>query len=240
MFFVARKFFLIVDTETTVTDKVADLGLVVADKQGNIHYDAGLLVRDFYLDSDTHTLFHDTSQDPLWGRRNLPKRYASYQAMLEDGRRMLASVAAVNRLLVKIRLKYNPTWTAYNKAFDAGKLENSGIDMGIFSNSFCLWHAAAQKWAQTKAYRQFVLDEHLFGNRTAHGNMTIKTGADFMARFLLGPDLPPEPHTALEDARDYELPILKALVKNTSPSVYMNAPPYNWRDYLVRDHFRPL
>jgi hypothetical protein len=235
-----KKFFLIVDTETTVTDKVADLGIVVADKQGNIEYDAGLLVREIFNDREQHLLFHDQTADPLWGRRNLPRRYKHYEDMLADGRRMLASVAAINRLIVKIRLKYNPVFTAYNIAFDAQKLANTGIDMTLFEQRFCLWHAAANKWASTKAYRQFVLDNHLFGNRTAKGNMTVKTGADFMARFLLGDDLPPEPHTALEDARDYELPILRELVKNTSPKVYMAPPKYNWRDFQVKNAFRPV
>ena len=236
----AKKHFLIIDTETTVTDKVADLGIVVCDKQGRIEYEAGLLIREIFNERNEHILFHDQTGDPLWGRRNLPRRYAAYEEMLQDGRRMLASVAAVNRLMTKIRLRYNPVMTAYNLAFDTGKMANTGIDLGIFEQRFCLWHAAANKWAATRAYRQFVLDNHLFGNRTKIGNMTFGTKADYMAKFILGNDLPDEPHTALEDARDYELPILRALVKNTPPKIYMNPPPYNWRDYQVRNAFRPI
>jgi hypothetical protein len=237
--FVAKKHFLIVDTETTITDKVADLGLVVCDKQGNIEYEVGLFIREIFNDRENHPLFHDASADPLWGRRNLPARYKQAENMLTDGRRMLASVPAVNRLLVKIALKYKPVLTAYNIAFDLSKAANTGIDLTIFDQRFCLWHAAAAKWAGTRAFRQFVLDNHFFGNRTKHGNMTFGTKADYMAKFLLGSDLPNEPHTALEDARDYELPILKALVKNTSPKIYMNPPPYNWQNFQVRNAFRP-
>lgn len=237
----AKKFFMIVDTETTITDKVVDLGVVVCDKQGNIEYEAGLLIREIFNDRDTHPLFHDFSADPLWGKRNLPRRYKHYENMLTDGRRMLASVAAVNRLFTKIALKYRPVFTAYNIAFDAGKLANTGIDMTAFEQKFCLWHAAAAKWAGTRAYRQFVLDNHYFGNRTKQGNMTFGTKADYMAKFILGNnDLPEEPHTALEDARDYELPILKALVKNTSPRDYMTPPAYDWRNFQVRNGFRPI
>jgi hypothetical protein len=237
---VAKKHFLIIDTETTMTDKVADLGIVVCDKQGNIEYEAGLFVREFFCDRENHPLFHDNSVDPLWGKRNLGKRYKQAEDMLADGRRMLASVAAINRLMVKIALKYKPVLTAYNIAFDKGKCANSGIDLTIFENSFCLWHSAVAKWAGTKAYRQFVLDNHLFGNRTKHGNMTFGTKADYMAKFILGNDLPNEPHTALEDARDYELPILKRLVATTKVADYMNPPPYNWQDFQVRNAFRPL
>lgn len=235
-----KKFFLVIDTETTVTDKVADLGLVVADKQGNIEYEVGLLVREFYLDRENNPLFHDATADPLWGRRNLPRRYKHYDAMLQDGRRMLASVPAINRLLAKIALKYNPTATAYNRAFDWAKLANSGVDLSIFPENFCLWHAAAHKWGNTRKYRQFVLNNHFFGNRTAKGNMTYGTKADYMAKFILGDDLPDEPHTALEDARDYELPILKRLLATTSPRDYMEPPAYRWQDFQVRNGFRAI
>ena len=236
----AKKHFLIVDTETTVTDKVADLGLVVCDKQGNIEYEVGLLVREIFNDRNNHLLFHDTTSDPLWGKRNLPRRYKQYEDMLTDGRRMLASVAAVNRLLVKILIKYQPMLTAYNLAFDLGKCANSGIDLGNFEEQFCLWHAAAEKWGKTRKYRDFVLDNHFFGARTKNGNMTYGTKADYMAKFILGNDLPSEPHTALEDARDYELPILKRLVATTSPRDYMNPPAYRWQDFQVRNAFRPI
>lgn len=235
-----KKHFLIIDTETTVSEKVADLGLVVADKQGNIEYEVGLLIRETYCDRENNLLFHDATADPLWGRRNLPRRYKQYDAMLQDGRRMLASVAAVNRLLAKIALKYRPVATAYNRAFDWGKAANTGINLDLFDDTFCLWHAAAAKWGKTRRYRQFVLQNHFFGNRTPKGNMTYGTKADYMAKFLLGDDLPNEPHTALEDARDYELPILRALVKNTSPREYMEPPAYRWQDFQVKNGFRAI
>ena len=52
-----KKTFLIVDTETTQTEKVADIGCVVVDKEGNVLAQMGALVREFYLDSDAHPLF---------------------------------------------------------------------------------------------------------------------------------------------------------------------------------------
>src|SRR5688572_1781216 len=101
-----KKWFLVIDTETTQTNKVADFGAVVCGKDGKIEREAGLLVRDFYLDRDNHPLFHTSGiADPLWGKRNLPRRYANYDDMLKDGSRMLASVAAINRWLVRVRLK---------------------------------------------------------------------------------------------------------------------------------------
>jgi len=236
----AKKFFVTIDTETTQDGKVADIGIIVSDRKGNIHHETGILIGDFFSDKEKHPLFH------IYGDKNdhfsaatLPKRYAAYEQMLQDGRRVLASVGAVNRFLSKVKAKYNPVMTAYNLTFDSGVMDNSGIIANeLFPESFCLWHSAVAKWGNTKAYKQFVLDNHYFGNRTKTGHMGIKTNADVMAKFLLGAGLPDEPHTALEDAKYYELPILTALVKNTPPKEYMNPKPYNYRDWAVRDHYK--
>jgi hypothetical protein len=233
-----KKYFLIIDTETTQTEKVADLGIVVCDKEGNIVYEVGLMVGEWFCDRDAHPLFHVFGDaNDVFSAASLPRRYADYDQMIADGRRMVASVNGINKLLTKIRLQYDPVLTAYNIAFDAGKCANSGIDLTIFDKRFCLWHAAAEKWGSTKKYRQFILDGWHFGNKTARGHVGIQTKADTMAKFLLGADLPDEPHTALEDARDYERPILAALVKNTPPKVYMNPKPYSWRDYAAKGAF---
>lgn len=234
-----KKYFLIVDTETTMNNNVADFGAVLCDKQGNIVSKCGALVREFYLDKVNNPLFHSNDVDPLWGKQNLEKRYANYDAMITSGKRVLASVEGVNKWLQQC-LKYDPIWTAYNKAFDADKLNKSGIDMTIFKNSFCLWHASVEKWGFSKAYKKFIIENHAFGEVTKHGNMSYKTNAEIMTRFILNdPTLEDEPHTALEDAEFYELPILKALVKNTLPKEYMNPTPYNWRKLQVKDHFKP-
>jgi hypothetical protein len=236
-----KKHFLIVDTETTQTGKVADLGLVVCDKQGNIQYEVGVLVSEIFCDAENHPLFHlfGDAKD-VFSKASLPARRRKYEEMLKDGRRLLASRAAINRLLVKIRLQYNPVLTAYNIAFDAEKMENTGLDLSIFEQRFCLWHAAAQKWGRNKDFLRFVLENGYFGNRTKKGHVGVQTKADVMAKFLLGANLPDEPHTALEDARDYERPILTALVKNTPVSEYMNPRGYNYKDFAAKDLFRPI
>jgi hypothetical protein len=236
-----RRFFLIVDTETTITDNVADFGAIVCDKQGNIHAECGVLVRDYYLEREEHPLFHNQDYtDTLWGKRSLEARYSRYDNMLTNGTRMLASKAGINSWLAKVNAKYSPVLTAYNLKFDLGKCRNSGIDLEMFKQSFCLWYAAANKWMKTREYRQFILDGHHFNAPTKFGNMSFQTKAEPMAAFVLGDhDMDPEPHTALEDARDYELPILKRLVATTSPKQYLNPTPVTWRDVQVRDWYTP-
>ena len=59
-----------------------------------------------------------------------------------------------------------------------------------------------------------------------------------MTRFILSnPELADEPHTALEDAIYYELPILKRLIETTKRNVFMNPEPFNWRKVQVKDWF---
>jgi hypothetical protein len=232
-----KKFFLILDTETTQTGKVADFGAVITDKQGIIHHEAGVLIGDFFSDRENHPLFHIYGdKNDVFSKASLPARYERYEQMLQNGERVLASKAAVNRWLVKARLKYNPILTAYNLAFDREKCANSGIDLSLFEQQFCLWHAAVAKFGKTRAFREFVLNNHHFGNRTKHGNMTMRTNAEAMAAFITGNPLT-EPHTALEDARDFERPILARLLQLVGPKEYLNPPAYNWRHWQLRDHF---
>lgn len=236
-----KKFFLIVDTETTQTDRVADFGAVICDRQGTVHAQAGVLVRDFYAHPRLHPLFHiHGDAGDIWSKAKLPQRYERYDKMVENGSRMIASVPAINKWLAQAQAKYRPTLTAYNLAFDEGKCRNSDIDLSIFEDRFCLWHAAAGRWAHTLPYRRFIMETVGFNPPTDKGNMSYLTNAEVMARFVLGnPELPDEPHTALEDALGYELPILTALIATTKKADYMNPPPYNWRNYQVKDWFKP-
>lgn len=233
-----KHFYLIVDTETTMDEKVADFGAVIVDRKGNIQTQCGILVNGIYNNRAEHTLFFNEYSGDLWKKESLDRRYNNYNAMLAAGSRMLASVPAINAWLAKAALKYNPTLTAYNLAFDLGKCVNTNIDLSIFSDRFCLWHAAFNKWAHTKDYRNFALSMHAFNAPTKLANMSFKTNAETMARFILSdPTMPDEPHTALEDAIYYELPILSRLIETTKRNVFMNPEPFDWRKVQVKDWF---
>ena len=232
-----KDYFLIVDTETTMNDTVADFGAVVVDRHGEIQTQCAVLVNGvFGLDP----LFFISGEDSpsIWSKQGKDRRFDKYNEMLENGTRMLASVSAINRWLDKVAGKYDPILTAYNLSFDTGKCLNTGIDLTMFSKRFCLWHSAYTKWAHTKQYRNFACSVHAFNPPTKHGNMSYKTNAETMARFVLGdPDLVDEPHTAIEDVIYYELPILKQLVRTTKKKDYMNPEPFNWKAVQVREHF---
>ncbi len=225
-----KQYFAIIDTETTMVDTVADCAIVICDRHGVVYNQMAVLVQGHY---GTHELFHDKQASDIWGYAGLEKRKAGYVAMLENGSRMVASVNAINRWIAAAIGKYNPTLTAYNLAFDNSKCANTGIDFMGFADRFCLWSASVGNICNTKAYKQFCVENHLFTNRTGFGNMSLKTSAESVTGFLNG-EMTIEPHTALEDIIGYELPVLKNIIakKNWKEKII----PYDWRKFQVKDH----
>lgn len=227
-----KQFFLIVDTETTITDKVADFGAVVVDRTGKIHAQCAVMVQNvFGVDS----LFFDRNASGLWAQSSVERRTGRYQSMLENGTRMLASVNAINRWLEKVSAKFDPELTAYNLPFDSAKCANTGIDLNMFSRRFCLWAAAVGNICNRKDYKQFVLANHRFNSPTDKGNMTYKTDAETVTGFLSG-NMSEEPHTSLEDIIGYELPTLVYIVKKKNWRDNMIA--YSWNAHQVKNHFK--
>lgn len=230
-----------VDIESTKSGMAADFAAVISDRKGNIVTQCAVLIRGIYDDRETHPLFYNDQAGELWTKESLGKRYQAYDDMLENGSRMMASVGAVNNWLMMAKAQYDPVLTAYNLPFDIGKARNTGINLDVFDRRFCLWSACVTAFAGSKAYRQFILDNHLFKPVTKHGNMSYPTNAETMARFILGNvELPDEPHQSLEDILGYEKPMLDYLLKRKSVKWLLeNVKPYNWQAFQVRDWFKP-
>ena len=226
-----KQFFAILDTETTISDTVADFAIIIVDREGKIHNQCAVLVAGHY---GNHELFHDKNANDIWGYGGLAMRKANYATMLESGVRMLASTNAINKWINQAIGKYNPSLTAYNLAFDLAKCANTDIDLSGFTSRFCLWQAAVGNICNKKAFKQFALDNHAFNNATKLGNMTFKTNAEIVCGFINN-NFIEEPHTALEDARDFELPILTTVIKKRNWRD--NITPYAWQDYQVKNHF---
>ena len=226
-----KQYFIIIDTETTNDNNVFDFGAVVVDRLGNIQTSCAIIVKD----NIEKELFSDPSGKSLWSKDYATQKKNNYMDMLEKGNRMMASVNAINRWLEKVNAKYEPIMTAYNVAFDQSKCAVSGIDLTIFKSSFCLWHLACQMFAGKKQYKNFIAENHYFGNVTEKGNMTYKTNAEVMAHYITGRKND-EPHTALEDAQYFELPILLACIKNRNWKDNIGIA-YSWNAYQVKNHF---
>ena len=228
-----REYFLIVDVETTITDKVADFGGVVCDRNGKIYGSIAVMVGNvFHVDK----LFYDSKAAGIWSEASVIKRTANYDSMIENGTRSIASVNAINRWLHNVKGKYNnPTLLAYNIAFDLGKCRNTQIELDIFDNKVCIWAMAVGNICNTRPYKQFALDNHLFNNRTDKGNMTYKTDAESVTGFLSG-GLTSEPHTSIEDIIGYEIPTMVHIMKKRKWKE--NTKAYGWAAHQVRDHYR--
>ena len=209
-----KHYYLIVDTETTAQNTVADFGAVIVDRQGVIHEQFGVLIDGHF---GTLPLFsdHRAPAEAFFSTQMLHRRRKHYDQLLANGQRSLCSASLVNLWLARVLGQYNPVLTAYNLSFDFGKCANTDIDLGIFSQRFCLMKAAKRVIGIRADYVDFCNARGLI-TPTGKPRMT----ADAMAKFLddtnYDGSLEDEPHTALEDARDYEAMILYALLRDLS------------------------
>ena len=232
--------YIIVDTETTMDNLVADFGAVVCDRQGNILARCAVLVRGIFDKPRKHTLFWSDKKHEIWKKHNLARRYSRYDELLKSGARQYATIQAINTWIEKVIAAYNPTLTAYFLGFDSDKCRNTGIDLSGFESRFCLMRAAQTEWAKKRKYLDFVLGCHAFNEPTPQGNMSYKTNAEVMSAFVQGHPIVPEPHTAYEDCALFELPILVALLKRHSREWLLTEPrQLDWRQTQVREHFQP-
>jgi len=206
-----RHYYLIVDTETTQRGTVADFGAVLITKQGEIVERFGAMVLNHF---GSLPLFSDpTAPDSaLWSEQSAKRREKDYYSMLDSGERSISSVGLINQWLAGINARYAPVLTAYNIAFDLGKCRNTRIDLGIFSQSFCLMKAAKRHIGTLAEYHDFCHDNRFLTLALRKPSMT----ADTMAKFILGVSLEDEPHTALEDAQFYEAPILTKILESVT------------------------
>ena len=227
-----KQYFAILDTETTMENTVADFAIVICDRNGTIYNQCAVMVKDHY---GKFELFHDKAANDIWGYEGLEKRKRNYVEMLNSGKRMLASVNAINNWINQAIGKYNPMLTAYNLSFDIGKCKNTGIDLSGFSNQFCLWQASVGNICNSRQFKQFALENHAFNKPTVNGNMSFQSNAEIVAGFVNG-EFIKEPHTALEDARDFEKPILCEILKKKKWQDKIT--PYSWHDFQVKDHFK--
>lgn len=201
--------YLIVDTETTKYQTVADFGAVVMTRDGTIIEQFGAMVSGHF---GKMPLFSNPNANPedFWSEQSAHRRAKHYDDMLECGERSISSPALINKWLERVNGQHQPVLTAYNIAFDVSKCRNTKINLGIFGSRFCLMKAA-KRYFVNEDYMQFCVDN---GRLTPTG--LASTTADSMATYIIGNDLAPEPHTALEDARDYEAVILAKILETTT------------------------
>ena len=165
-----KHFYLIVDTETTTKQTVADFGAVIVDRQGQIIDQFGAMVLGHF---GKLTLFSDPSAADSCDLVGAIRKASIEELcqMLETGERSISSVGLINQWLAATNARYNPVLTAYNISFDLGKCRNTRINLGIFNQKFCLMKAAKRDIGVLADYQQFCYDNELLtsGNsKTLH------------------------------------------------------------------------
>ena len=237
-----KRFFLVLDTETTQPTKteksvVYDIGAVVCDRQGRIYNNLSAIVYENFEKDLFYT--SDNSKSNHWSYANMKIKTAEYHKMLTDGRATLSSIAAINTWLAKVIGAYPQIeLTGYNIAFDVRVCKDTGINLDIFPNRFDMWALAIGNICKTAAYRRFALQNHFFTSRTEKGNSSLMTSAECVYRFIISdPDFK-EDHTAHSDAI-IEAGILKFILMKTSYDKAMQKlTPYVWRDHQLRNHYK--
>lgn len=210
------KKFIVLDTEATNTGKanaarfgvgaqVYDLGYVVADASGAIHYENNIIIADTFNDA--------ALMRSAYYADKLPQYYA---ALANGSVKLMTMRDALKTLRADIRTyDVRDVW-AYNARFDADAL-NSSVSQA--SNGFCEWALPyGVKWRDIMRYAQSTVcaTKKYRAWAEAHGLIT-KTGrprvtAEAVCQYLTGDDGYNEEHTALSDAQD-ELAILLACLK---------------------------
>jgi DNA polymerase III epsilon subunit-like protein len=228
--------YVIIDTETTSYDRAFDIGLVLTDLQGNILVKNGKPRAVGYMVSEIweglasqedvvkitkenekrrllglplfevpESVYYDNSE--LWGINTINRRLTTFDHLPRRIEKTEFIKGVINSI---INSGYIPV--AYNAKFDKEKLENTGIRINGWLD---LWGLSTQTLRKDTVLTARYVTKMLHTVRgvresSRYGVLpTIATSADLIYHFLIDDKAPEEPHTALEDAMDYEQPLLK-------------------------------
>ena len=115
-----RNYVLVLDIETAniAEDALAyDVGFAVADKKGNIYETHSYMVAEMFLENYNKPLMYTA-----YYAKKLPKYWEDYNA----GKRKLASILTIRRIVQQVMKKYDITDVfAYNASFDKNGLDRT-------------------------------------------------------------------------------------------------------------------
>lgn len=149
-----RKYVLVLDIETAniTEDALAyDVGFAVADKKGCIYETHSYMVAEMFLDN-----YNKPLMDTAYYAKKLPKYWEDYKA----GKRKLAKILTIRRIVRQVMEKYRITDVfAYNANFDKTGLDRTvryltKSEVRFFfpygTKIHCIWHMATQVICQQK------------------------------------------------------------------------------------------
>lgn len=204
-----KTFFAILATEATIENTVADLGIVICDREGRIHNQCAILIAGHY---DGLELLCDENLRGNLRAAYLERRRANYEEMIDVGMRIVTSVDAVNRWINQVINKYDPILIAHGLDINVIRCQNTGIDVSNFSERFCFRDVINANVCNTEKYSRFVIENNLVDNSGKKLGIDFEGTIENIYRFVSG-RRKVKSRTALEDARDFEIPILLYIVK---------------------------
>ena len=193
-----RNYVLVLDIETAniAEDALAyDVGFAVADKKGNIYETHSYMVAEMFLDN-----YNKSLMNTAYYAEKIPQYWKDYNA----GKRKLASILTIRRIVQQVMKKYCITDVfAYNANFDKSGLDRtvryltkSNVRFFFPYNTeiHCIWHMATQVICQQKTYFEKAIAHNWISEK---GN--LQTSAEVVFAYISGnPDFQEE-HTGLED-----------------------------------------
>ncbi len=184
--------FLVIDTESIGefgSQLCYDVGLVVADKKGNVYAKKSFVIKGLFDDLKVMSTAY------------YARRYNCYLDEIASGETKIATftkvLTAITELIETFEIK---TVWAYNESFDDTAMQNT--TEFFFDNSNwlpenvthnCIWSSACNTILDEK-YIQWA---KMNGFLTAKGN--VKTSAEIVYRYLSGNNDFEEAHTGLDD-----------------------------------------
>lgn len=182
------------DTETLGVDKplVYDLGVTIADKQGNIYAQANWIIKEVFEQKE--------KMKTAYYANKLPK----YDKMIKEGQAKLMPWAEVRQELNQMLADNNvKVISAYNLGFDIRAMNYTNKCLG-FKTKFLIPRVKYETWDLWGMATQTILKQrtfHKIANRenwkTEKGN--ILTNAEVCYRYITNQMGFIEDHTALSD-----------------------------------------
>lgn len=196
-----KKYYAILETVATKKNMVADVAIIICDKEGGIFNQVAAVVKECYGD---YLLQNDLASGD----------YHDYAGKLNSGRRMLASVVAVNNWIRRAHAEYSPELISWDLSAHLDRCKKTGIELDAFDTRVCLGKVAQNILFNSKRF----LKSH-GPNANSHDPMgsdvrlllDLKTALEFISEKDSNFEC-----TALEKARDAVMPVLCSLVKNKS------------------------
>lgn len=187
-----KKYIAVIDTETLGVDKplIYDLGISIADKQGNIYAQANWIVKEIFEQKDL--------MQSAYYANKLPK----YDEMIANGSAKVMTWAEIRQAFNSLMAQYNvKVISAYNLGFDKRAITYTHKCLGNKTKFLVrpfemwdIWGMATQTILQQKSFQKIAKRLNWL---TPKGN--ILTNAEVSYRYITNQLEFIESHTALHD-----------------------------------------